>query len=94
MGQSVLHRIFGNGQPESGRLLRDIFAGNTPYIFIKHIYACAAIAGALLSALMWGVAGEAVSILSGASLVVLIRLMASRYRWNLPKAKDAQMPHF
>lgn len=31
-----------------GGLLRDMMAGDPPYIFVKHIYATAAIAGALL----------------------------------------------
>lgn len=36
-----------------GGLMRDIMAGDTPYIFVKHIYACASLAGALLCGLLW-----------------------------------------
>ena len=35
-----------------GGVLRDILAGNTPYIFVKHVYACASILGAILCALL------------------------------------------
>ena len=37
-----------------GGILRDVFAGNTPYIFIKHFYACASIIGAWTCALQIG----------------------------------------
>ena len=33
-----------------GGVLRDVLAGNTPYIFVKHVYASAAIAGAVICA--------------------------------------------
>ena len=31
-----------------GGLLRDVMAGDMPYIFVKHIYACASLVGAVL----------------------------------------------
>ena len=36
-----------------GGVVRDLLAGDTPYIFVKHIYASASLAGALLCAGMW-----------------------------------------
>ena len=36
-----------------GGVLRDIMAGNTPYIFVKHVYASASLAGALLCTVLW-----------------------------------------
>lgn len=71
-----------------GGLLRDIMAGDTPYIFVKHVYASASLAGALACALLWDTAGEVAAMLTGAGLVVLIRILSAHYRWNLPKAKD------
>lgn len=73
-----------------GGLLRDILAGDRPYIFVKHIYACASIAGAILCALLWKPAGEAVSMLSGFLLVVLVRFIAIRYKLNLPHINDME----
>ena len=69
-----------------GGLLRDLFAGNTPYIFVKHFYACASIIGAWFCILLWPLAGSFAAQLVGALLIVLLRLLAARFRWSLPKA--------
>lgn len=69
-----------------GGLLRDMMAGNTPYIFVKHIYACASIVGALACALLWKPAGSQAAMLIGSAAVLVIRLLAAHYRWSLPKA--------
>ena len=71
-----------------GGLMRDILAGNTPYIFVKHVYASASIAGALVCALLWKPIGAAVSMFLGAVLVVVIRLLAAHYKWSLPHAGE------
>lgn len=68
-----------------GGVLRDVMAGNTPYIFVKHIYACASLAGAILCALLWRINNTA-AILSGAALTIVIRVLAAKFRWSLPKA--------
>ena len=70
-----------------GGILRDTFAGNTPYIFVKHFYACASIIGAWVCTLMWPYAGSLVSMIAGASVTVILRLLAAHYRWSLPKAQ-------
>lgn len=67
-----------------GGILRDVLAGETPYIFSKHIYALAAIAGALLCALLWPLS-ELGAMIAGAAAVVIIRLLSSHFRWNLPQ---------
>ena len=71
-----------------GGVLRDVMAGDTPYIFVKHIYACASLAGALVCTVLWRPAGEVAAILAGAGVVVLIRFLSAHYRWNLPRARD------
>ena len=71
-----------------GGVLRDMMAGNTPYIFVKHVYASASLAGALVCALAWRPLGEMTAMLLGGSLVVLIRGLSAHYRWNLPRAHD------
>ena len=71
-----------------GGVLRDIMAGDTPYIFVKHIYACASLVGALACGLAWHHLGEMGSMLLGGGLVVLIRCLSAHYRWNLPRAHD------
>ena len=61
-----------------GGIIRDVLAGNTPQVFVKHFYACA---------LLWRGLGSAAAILGGAVSVVVLRLCAARFRWSLPKAK-------
>lgn len=70
-----------------GGLMRDVFAGNRPYIFIKHIYATAAIIGAWICALSWKWIGELPAMIAGAVVIVVLRLLAAKYRWSLPKAQ-------
>lgn len=69
-----------------GGILRDVMAGDTPYIFVKDIYACASLAGALACALLWHVLGYAYAMLIGALIVVVIRLLSATFKWNLPHA--------
>lgn len=73
-----------------GGVLRDIMAGQTPYILRKHVYASASIAGALCYVFLsdW-LTGDA-SMIVGALVVILIRLLATRYCWNLPTATRKQ----
>uniref|UniRef100_UPI00326149DE trimeric intracellular cation channel family protein n=1 Tax=Clostridium sp. NkU-1 TaxID=1095009 RepID=UPI00326149DE len=69
-----------------GGILRDIMAGQTPYVLRKHIYACASIAGAILYAWLMNCIDGNIAMLAGACSVVLIRLLATRFCWNLPTA--------
>lgn len=71
-----------------GGLLRDMMAGDTPYIFVKHIYACASLAGALICALLWHPAGELPAMLIGLVVVIAIRFLSAYFRWNLPRAHE------
>ncbi|MBE6679091.1 MAG: trimeric intracellular cation channel family protein [Ruminococcaceae bacterium] len=70
-----------------GGLMRDVMAGDTPYIFVKHVYASASIAGALVCALLWEPLGAVLAMFIGATLVFTIRLLAAHYKWSLPHAK-------
>lgn len=70
-----------------GGVLRDVLAGETPYILRKHIYACASILGALVCALAQPRLGEVPAMLWGAGAVFFLRLASARYHWNLPHAK-------
>ena len=59
-----------------------------PKIFVKHFYACASIAGAIVAFLIvkFFYAPVIASII-GASVVIALRFLASFLRWNLPKPK-------
>lgn len=68
-----------------GGVIRDMMAGNMPYIFVKHIYACASLVGAISCVLLWKPLGGAVAMAIGTILVVLIRFLSAHFRWSLPK---------
>ena len=71
-----------------GGVLRDIMAGDTPYIFVRHVYASASLVGALLCGMLWNYTGELPAMLLGASVILLIRVLSRRFNWNLPHAHD------
>lgn len=70
-----------------GGVLRDVLAGDLPYIFRKHIYAVASLAGALTWVAVHRFWNDAMAMLIGGGLIVVIRLLAAHFRWSLPKAK-------
>lgn len=69
-----------------GGLIRDIMAGQTPFIFVKHVYACASLIGAVVCTLLWAVTGHITAMIVGASLVFIIRILSATFKWNLPRA--------
>ena len=71
-----------------GGVLRDVLAGETPYIFRKHVYASASILGAVLCVLLRGL-NLTLAIALGMAAVVITRLLAAFFRWNLPHAGRA-----
>lgn len=68
-----------------GGILRDIMAVQPPYVLKKHIYACASLAGALCYMLLLPRIDRDGAVVISACLVVLIRVLARKYRWNLPR---------
>ena len=68
-----------------GGVLRDVFAQDRPMIFVKHFYASAAIIGAVVSLLLWNINVET-SMIVGAATVIVLRILAAKFRWHLPKA--------
>jgi uncharacterized membrane protein YeiH len=70
-----------------GGLLRDMMAGVPPYIFVKHIYACASIVGAIVCVYMHRFFGTVPSMLVSCVVILVIRYLAAHYRWNLPRIK-------
>lgn len=87
---SHLHNLFlwvfvGVVTGIGGGMMRDIMAGNTPFVFIKHVYACAALIGAFLYIFLYGVMPDLAAMLISSGAVVVIRLLAAHYHWNLPR---------
>ena len=71
-----------------GGLLRDIMAQEKPYILTKHIYACASVLGAVVCVCLNVILDDLASMVAGLFVVVLVRIFATHYRWNLPKIKS------
>lgn len=67
-----------------GGLLRDIMAGQTPYILRKHIYACASIAGAISYVILEYWMSKEIAIMLSATLTISIRILSAHFCWNLP----------
>lgn len=69
-----------------GGIFRDILTDTTPYIFKKHVYALASIGGAALYyALRLFINGTVVPSVVAMLFVILVRVLATKYRWSLPK---------
>ena len=83
-GENVFFFVFiGTLTGVGGGVLRDIMAGETPYILVEHIYACAAIAGGIVCVVGRTAFGEAYGTILGLAATVLLRFLAAHFRWNL-----------
>ena len=69
-----------------GGVLRDILTETPPYIFKKHVYAVASIFGAAIYYFLrlW-VDGTVLSSAIAMLFIIGVRLLATKYRWSLPK---------
>lgn len=68
-----------------GGILRDLFAGKKPYVFVKHVYALASLAGAAVAYILPRYLGSGFSIMISFGIIILIRYLAAHYRWDLPR---------
>lgn len=68
-----------------GGVLRDVCSAERPYIFTKHVYACASLAGAAVCLLLWPL-GAGAAMMTGCGVTLALRICAAAFRWSLPKA--------
>ncbi|MBR5229361.1 MAG: trimeric intracellular cation channel family protein [Firmicutes bacterium] len=68
-----------------GGVLRDVMAGDRPYIFVKHFYATASLCGAAAAITLWHSLGSATAMIAGTVTVVVLRILAAKFHWSLPK---------
>lgn len=66
-----------------GGMLRDVLSQTTPAVLRKHIYALASLAGAVCYYALQPYA-PTISMMVSTFLVVVLRVLASHYRWTLP----------
>lgn len=67
-----------------GGVIRDILASQKPYILVKHVYACASLLGAAACIILWPL-GSVPAMGIGAAVVMIIRFLAMKFHWNLPR---------
>jgi len=70
-----------------GGMLRDVMLQEMPFVLKKHIYAVAAIAGALVFYLLTNAGmSRSISYGMGWAATFILRVLAMHYKWNLPRA--------
>lgn len=72
-----------------GGILRDMFVNEVPMVFVKELYASASFLGVLVFYISLSIDSN-LEIATIASIVVttVLRLVAMKYNWNLPKARE------
>ncbi len=75
----------------AGGVIRDVFINEVPLIFRKEIYALACVAGGLVyvAGIKLGLSLEVNALLSSLT-VILIRVLAVKYHWILPRLKGEE----
>lgn len=69
-----------------GGVIRDVLAAEIPLIFRKELYATIALIGGLVFIILDSIhIASLVTILSTAGVTVILRLLAVRYDWSLPR---------
>lgn len=72
-----------------GGILRDIFVNQTPIVFVKELYASASFIGAVLFYLTLLITNEIyAATIIGMVVTTVLRLVAMKYNWNLPRVKS------
>ena len=70
-----------------GGILRDVMSLNLPKVFVKHFYACASLLGAVASFVIRIYFSTVFATITGAIVVLTLRILAYKLRWTLPKPK-------
>lgn len=79
--------LLGTVSGVGGGVLRDLLTGNKPMVLVGQIYAVAGISGAALFTLMaWAGVSSQISVWICVVVILVIRLLAIRGQWSLPKA--------
>ena len=73
-----------------GGILRDIFVNHTPIVFVKELYASASFIGAVLFYFTLLITNELnAATIIGLVITTVLRLVAMKYNWNLPRVKSS-----
>lgn len=71
-----------------GGILRDVIVDEVPFVLKKRVYAVASIAGGIVYYVMYIMLeqGVVLSAVAGIALIFALRILASVFKWDLPKA--------
>lgn len=85
LGMAIFSISMGLLTGVGGGIIRDILVDSTPYVLTKHIYALASIIGSTIYYLIRINANKIVALIVAMPIIVIIRLLAAKYHWRLPK---------
>ncbi|HKC79141.1 MAG TPA: TRIC cation channel family protein, partial [Nitrosopumilaceae archaeon] len=72
-----------------GGILRDMFVNEIPIVFVKELYASASFVGVVIFFILLSVNAEPnIATFAGISTTTILRLVAMKYNWNLPKVRE------
>ena len=71
-----------------GGMLRDVALGSVPFIIKKRVYAVATVTGSAVYYILIELlhVGSFISMLAGVIIVFVLRICATVFKWNMPKA--------
>lgn len=98
IGASIAYNLFGSNflvmafagtlTAVGGGILRDVLVNEVPIVFVKELYASASFAGIVFFFILLFIGFNVnIAALPSMLIVILIRLVSTRYNWNLPRAK-------
>jgi uncharacterized membrane protein YeiH len=72
-----------------GGILRDVFVNEIPFIFVKELYVTASFVGVIV---FYGLLAGGVPLFAASIIGIVVttgtRLVAMKYNWNLPRARE------
>jgi len=72
-----------------GGILRDVFVNEVPIVFVKELYATASFAGVVaFYLLLVGNTPLYIASVGGIIITTSLRLVAMKYNWNVPRARE------
>lgn len=100
IGASIAHQVVGMEflpmllggliTAIGGGILRDVFVREIPIIFVKEVYAVASVIGVVVFyAILSSDIEIQVASIVGIVVTTAIRLLAMKFKWNLPKVRES-----
>jgi uncharacterized membrane protein YeiH len=97
IGASIAYTLFGHNflimafggilTAIGGGILRDVFVNEIPIVFVKELYVTASFIGIIIFYLLLKFNDFSISAIIAAVSATSIRLLAIRYKWNLPRSR-------